>query len=126
MNGARGIIIGLLLTAIGLNGCAALLIGAGATGGYAISRDSVTNHFDLSKSHVYGRALKVAHDMGLVKVEDESHGLIEATINEANVTITVSSVTKKTVQLKVKARNQFLMPKVSVAQDVYANIAEGL
>ena len=118
--------VGMAAGAIGLSGCAVALLGAGAAGGYAIGKDSVTSHFDLSQERVYRQALAAANQMGLVKVEDEAHGLIKATINDATVTITVKPLTKKTVELKVKARGRFLLPKVSIAQDVYQQINEGL
>ena len=120
------LVVGLAAGSIGLSGCALALVGAGAAGGYAIGRDSVTDHFDLSSDRVYEESLKVAERMGLVKLQDETNGLIKATIDDANVTITVTPLTEKTVELSVKARDRLLLPKVSVAQEVYTQIAEGL
>lgn len=119
-------VVGMAAGAIGLSGCAVALLGAGAAGGYAIGKDSVTSHLDLSQGRVYRQALAVAKQMGQVKVEDAVHGLIRATINAATVTITVKPLTKKTVELTVKARDRFLLPKVAVAQDVHQQIHEGL
>jgi hypothetical protein len=113
------------MVALGGQGCAALLLGAGAAGGYAISRDSVKNHFDLSRDFVYRESLKVAGQKGLVKLDDARHGVIQATISDAHVTITVKPLTKETVELKVKAR-RMLLPKIDVAQDVYNAILERL
>lgn len=114
--------IGLLLSA----GCAPVLIGAGALGGYAISKDSISNNFDLSYSHVYS----VSHDIlgkdGLITQADEQRGLIKATVAGGNVTVTVKRLTARTVQLKVKARNELLMPKIDVAQAIYNQIVEKL
>ncbi len=118
--------VGMAAGAIGLSGCAVALLGAGAAGGYAIGKDSVTSHFDLSQGRVYRQALVVAKQMGQVKVEDDVHGLIKATINDATVTITVKPLTKKTVELTVKARGRLLLPKVSIVQDVHQQISEGL
>ena len=70
--------VGMAASAIGLNGCAVALLGAGAAGGYAIGKDSVTSHFDHSQGRVYREALAAAEHMGLVEVEDEAHGLIKA------------------------------------------------
>ncbi len=103
-----------------------LLVGAGVAGGYAISKDSVRNLFDLPKEHLYDKSLAVANTMGLVTLEDRVHGVIKADIQDANVTITVRPVTKRTVELKVKARNDLLFPKVDTAQDVYSKIVERL
>jgi len=115
----------LAVLAVGLSGCAALLVGAGAAGGYAVGRDSITNHFDLSQGHVYGVSRSVVKQMGLVTMEDERRGRFQADVDGATVTVTVTPVSEKTVKLKVKAR-KFLMPKLSVAQDVYNRILERL
>ena len=117
-----------LVTALslGTSGCALLLIGAGAVGGYAISRDSVRNVFDVPQDQVYEKSLTVAKSMGAVKLEDHFHGLIKADIQDANVTITIKQLTKKTVELKVKGRSHFFLPKVDVAQEVYSKIVESL
>lgn len=109
-----------------LSGCAVLLVGAGAAGGYAVSRDSIKNHFDLPMDHVYRISQQVASEVGLVTVEDGRRGLIKATVEGANITITVRQVSSKTVELKVKARNDLWLPKIDVAQTIYNRIAERL
>ncbi len=121
MNLKRFSIPALLIVSLGLNGCALLLIGAGAAGGYAISKDSVKNNYDLPFGRVYRASLDVAKQMGHVTLEDEKHGVIKATVNDVNVTITVKQLTRKTVELKVKARS--VMPKIEVAQEVYNKVA---
>jgi hypothetical protein len=119
---AVGVLAGLV---VGLSGCAALLVGAGAAGGYAVSRDSITNHFDLSQDHVYGVSRSVIKQIGLITVEDARHGRLQADVEGASITITITPVSEKTVKLKVKAR-KFLMPKFSVAEHVYNRILERL
>ena len=119
------LVSGLLAAALS-SGCAAALVGAGVAGGYAISQDSVRNTFDLSKEDVYRESLAVANDSGFVTTEDPAHGLIKLKIDNTNVTITVKRLSKKTVELKVKARNQFLLPEINVAQDVYNKIIDRL
>lgn len=110
------------LLAGGLSGCAALLIGAGAAGGYAISKDSITNHYDLSSTVVYQAAREVIGEEGLVTLEDEHRGIMKAEILDANLTIQVRKVSDRTTQLKVKARNDLLLPKIDIAQNVYNKI----
>lgn len=110
------------LLAGGLSGCAVLLIGAGAAGGYAISKDSITNHYDLSSTVVYQAAREVIGDEGLVTLEDEHRGIIKAEVLDANVTIQVRKVSDRTTQLQVKARNDLLLPKIDIAQNVYNKI----
>ena len=116
----------LAVASLRLCGCPLVLVGAGVAGGYAISKDAVRNQFDLSKDAVYHQSLAVAKQMGQVTLEDMTHGLIELKVGDTNVTITVKPLTKKTIELKVKARNQFLMPQVYVAQTVYNKIIERL
>ena len=45
---------------------------------------------------------------------------------EATVTITVKPLTRHSVELKVQARNSFLLPEIDTAQAVYNKIIEGL
>ena len=117
-------VVALAAASMGLSGCALLLVGAGAAGGYAVGKDSVKNNYDMSMEHVYRVSLDVAKQMGHVMEEDASHGIIRATVSDANVTITVKQLTRKTVELKVKARK--IMPKMDVAQEIYYKIAQRL
>lgn len=114
----------LALACLGLSGCAVFLVGAGAAGGYALSKDSVKNNFDLPRERVFSRGLDVAKQMGTVTLEDRKNGIIEAEIEGAVVKITVKQVTRESVELKVKARDKFLVPKVEVAQKVYTKMIE--
>ena len=119
-------LVALMVACLGLSGCALLLVGAGAAGGYAISKDSVQNVFDLSQDHVYDQSLAVVKEMGAVKVEDRLHGLIKAEVQEVHMTVTVKPLTKRTVELKVRGHSDLWMPKVDVAQEVFNKIAERL
>jgi len=103
-----------------------LLVGAGVAGGYAISKDSVRNLFDLPKDRLYHESLAVLQQMGTVELEDRAHGRLRAEVEDVNVTITITQVTKKTVELHVRARSEWLMPKVDTAQEVYGKIVERL
>ena len=114
----------LLAGALAFSGCAALLIGAGAVGGYAVSRDSVIANLEKSKEAIYRKSLEVANKAGQVTLEDAKRGLIELTTPEAvKVRITLKQLTTRTVELRVKARKNML-PKVDVAQDLYGKIME--
>ena len=119
-------IVGLLALLMSLSGCALFLVGAGVAGGYAISRDSVRNVFDVSGSQLYDKSLAVANEMGAVTLEDRVHRLIKADVEDVNITIGIKQLTKRTVELRVQGRNRWLMPKVDVAQAVYSKIIEGL
>ncbi len=111
-----------LLLAPVLNGCALLLVGGGAAGGYAISKDEVVGAVDKSKSKVFRAAMDVSKNKGIIKLQDETHGRIDLLVDEVNVKIHIDQITDKSVQLKVEARNKYKMPKVAVAQDVYTEI----
>jgi hypothetical protein len=126
MGRARWALAGVAMASLMLSGCAVLLIGAGAAGGYAISKDSIKNHFDLSPTHVYGVSRQVAEETGLITSEDERRGLIKVKVENANVTISVRRISGRTVELQVRARNDLLLPMVDVAQAVFNTIVERL
>lgn len=107
---------------LGLGGCPLILVGAGMAGGYAISKDAVRNTYDLPREAIYRASLSAIKEMGQAQVEDAKHGLIRAKVGDVNVTITVKPVTKRAVELKVKARNALLMPSPDIAQEVYNKI----
>ncbi len=119
-------LIGLSALAMGLSGCAALLLGAGAAGGYAISKDSIKNRFQQSLSHVYRVSRDVIGEVGLVTADDERRGVIKASVEGANVTITIKPVSETSVELVVRARNNLLLPKIDTAQLVYNRIIQRL
>ena len=112
--------------AAGLSGCALLLVGAGAAGGYAISKDSIKNLFDLPADTIFRVSREAVSEQGIITVEDARNGLIKATVEGATVTVTVKPVTQKTVELRVKARDSLLFPKVDIAQTIYTRILEQL
>lgn len=118
----------LLLGTIGvaLSGCAAALLGVGAAGGYAISRDSISNQFELPASHLYHMSREVMGELGIVTREDESRGWMNGTVGGVSVTLTIRQISERMVELKVKARNKFLMPRIGVAQTVYNRILQRL
>lgn len=109
-----------------LSGCAALLLGVGLAGGYAVSQDSVRNVFDLPKNRIFDQSLAVAKQQGVVTVEDRVHGRIQAKIQKTNITITVRPLTRRAIELKVQGRNDVLLPEMDVVQDVYTKILEHL
>lgn len=119
-------LIGFGILAIGLSGCAAFLLGAGAAGGYAISKDSIKNRFELPPSHVYRVSRDVIGEVGFVAVDDERRGLIKANVEGVTVTITIKPISEKSVELVVRARNNLLLPKIDTAQMVYNRIIQHL
>ena len=116
----------LAAAALSLSGCAVLLLGAGAAGGYVVSQDSVKNNFDLTAGEVFRASRDVVRSAGLMTTEDERHGTLKAVVEGANVTVTVKPISKRTVELKVKARDNLLIPKIDIAQGLYTKILERL
>lgn len=125
----RGRIVRLALLGgllVGLTGCAVLLIGAGAAGGYAVSRDSVKNELDVPAGQVYSTSRAVLGELGFVTEEDESKGLLQATVRGVNVTVRIRPVSEKLVEFKVKARNKLFIPKLDTAMAVYNHVMDRL
>jgi hypothetical protein len=109
-----------------LFGCAPIWLGAGAVGGYAVSRDSVVDHLDYPPDAIYREALTVVKQMGEITLEAPKQRMIQAKIDRVSVKVTVRPLTERTVELRIRARNQWLMPRVDVAQRVYGKIKERL
>ena len=116
----------LAMSSLMIGGCPLIWVGTGVVGGYAISKDSVRNQFELSPDQVFRHSAAVAHQMGFVTIEDGPRGLLKVKIGDTNVTITVKPMTKHSVELKVKARNEVFLPQIDVAQAVYNKIVERL
>ena len=116
----------LAVASLGLCGCPVLLVGAGVAGGYAISKDSIKNHLEMPKDVLYQESYDVLKQMGLITLEDKAHGLLKAKVVDSTVTVTIKPVTRKTNELVVEARNQFLLPDLDTAQAVYNKIIERL
>ena len=100
-------------------GCAAVLVGAGAASGYALSRDSIRNTFEMSQAQVFDASRAAFGEMGFVSVEDPTRGLLKGVVEGATVTVTVKPVTERAVELKVKARNRLWFPRLETAERVY-------
>ncbi len=112
-----------MVAAAGVAGCAPVLIGAGVAGGYAISKDSVRNTFSYPRSHVYAVSREIVRDEGLIIEDHEAQGTLKAEVEGTRVTVTVRQVSETSVELKVKARNKFMMPMIEVAQAIYNRIS---
>ena len=116
----------LAVVGLGASGCAFMLLGAGAAGGYAVSADSITNRLDQPAAVVYGVSQQVLEDQGLIMEQNEARGRLKAQVDGANVTVTVKPLGAQTAELRVRARNRFWMPRMPVAQRVYNAILERL
>ncbi len=117
-----------LVISIGVSGCAAgimVAVGAGAVGGYAVSRDSVEGVSAKSQDELWDAAQRVASIMGNIDDSDRRRSQIAARINGANVDITILPVNLTNTKLRIKARKG-IFPSIGVAQEVYAKILNQL
>lgn len=109
--------------ALALSGCAPVLIAtAGAVGGYAVSRDSVTLDLDRPLERVWALCLEETQGQGTIKRQDRRRDRIEARIREADVVVTVERLTDSTVRVIIRARKH-LLPQVETAQRLALGIA---
>ncbi|MBI1952505.1 MAG: hypothetical protein HYS41_00055 [Candidatus Omnitrophica bacterium] len=107
----------LLVLSLLASGCAPFLLAAGAVGGYAVSKDSVTVDLDRPLEQVWKAAVEETKRLGKLKKEDRNEGRIEVLISRADVVVTVESLTPATVRVVVRARKH-LLPQIQVAQRV--------
>ena len=127
----RQIIFRLFLSAFlifSLAGCVPMVfvaVGAGAMGGYAISRDTFEGVSAKGQDEIWDAANHVLSIMGEVKDSDRKAGTIHSIVSGANVTVSVISVNLTTTKLRVKARKS-IFPRIAIAQDVYIKIIHQL
>jgi hypothetical protein len=107
-----------------LAGCWPVILGVGAVGGYAISRDTIQGETDKDIGSVWGAAIKVSEVMGIIRAEDRSKGTLAVEVDRNNVNIKVEELTKTTVRLRVSVRNKYLLPNISLAQKMYTKIIQ--
>lgn len=116
-------IVGGLILPFVFSGCALFLVGAGAAGGIAISKDTIEGHFDKKLEDVWKASREVLMHDGFIRFEDKPHGEIEAEVRKSQVKIEVLPVSEKTVRIRVKARkgHKFL-PNPDLANELYNKI----
>ena len=124
-NAMTGIILGTLI--LFSHGCVYVVVGTvGALGGYVVSPDTVEGVLTGKNSEeVWDASLQVISNMGLIREKNESGGVLLASVSGTKVTVTITSLSKTTAKLSVKARKAFL-PRIKTAQDVYIRIERAL
>ena len=109
-----------------LTGCVYLVIGGlGAVGGYVVSPDTVEGVTGHDAVSVFDAAIDVLSIMGTIEERNERGGMIISRVSGAKVTVSIYSLTDKTVRLTVKARKTFV-PKISISQEVFVKIINQL
>jgi hypothetical protein len=110
---------------LSLCGCAMILVGAGAAGGYAIGKDYIQGESDKNFDSVYSSAVETTEIIGMVesKFRNPSIAKIRARVENSSLEIVVERLTRSTVRLRVKSRKN-LMPNIELAQKVYNKILQ--
>lgn len=115
-----------LVVAGSFSGCVYLAVGAiGVVGGYVVSPDTVEGTTAHTTEECWDAAKQIAGIMGQIAQESPNGSQLDATINGSKVIVIVSAVNVSTTKISVKARKAF-MPKIDVAQDVYAKIINSM
>lgn len=104
-----------------LSGCVWVLLGVGAVGGYAFSKDTIAGELDKDYDSIWTAAEKVSAIMGTVKNKDRTKGFIDVDVDKSKVSINIERLTPETLRLKVTAR-KLLMPNISLAQKIFVKI----
>ena len=108
------------------SGCWFLVIGgAGAVGGYAVTRDTFEGVSSKGQEELLASAHKVLSIMGTITDERPKDGEIVARVYGNHVIVDVIQINLTTSKLRVKARNG-IFPRVGVAQEVYTKIMNQL
>lgn len=108
-------------------GCAPILIGAavgaGAVGGYAVSKDTIQTDLDRPYEAIWNAALTVSKAYGNMKYENSSTGYIELEQGPTHIQIRLSRMTRATTRIRVKVR-KYHLPNMALAQEIFAKIVQ--
>jgi hypothetical protein len=116
------------LLIMSLAGCVPLIlvaVGAGAVGGYAVSRDTFEGVSTKGQDEIWDAANQVLSIMGEVKDSDRKGGAIIAMVTGVKVTVNIVPVSLTATKVRIKARKS-IFPRIAVAQEVYAKIMRQL
>jgi hypothetical protein len=122
-----GVLSLLLGSQLFFSGCAIFLLGAGAAGGMAISKDSIEGTVDKPFDRVWNAGREVLKQEGFIRLENKPAGVMEAEVQKSQVKFEAQQITEKTVRLRVKARKTAkLMPNMDLANILYNKIFQKL
>lgn len=108
------------------SGCVPLLIGVGAVGGYAISKDTLQAEIDARFSDTYRASEDVLLEMDAeMKYQDSHAGRLEASLSGSLVKIRIESLTDSAQRIRVSARKMFL-PDMNLANRILVKIIKKL
>ncbi|MBI1977258.1 MAG: hypothetical protein HYS55_00735 [Candidatus Omnitrophica bacterium] len=120
-----------LMCLLGVNllfgGCAVFLLGAGAAGGYAISKDEVEMHADVPPHKAFSETYSLFMKKGAVTLANEEQGKVDALIEESEVKATIEKVTDRTIRLRIQARKtKGLFPNIDLANKLVTELIRKL
>ena len=116
---------GSLLSCLLFSGCAIFLLGAGATGGYAISKDTIEIALDKPLDKAWNASRDVIMHEGFIRLEDRNRGHIEAEVKKSQVEVDIQQITERTIRIRVKARKGYkLLPDAGLANELHNKILQ--
>ncbi len=109
------------------SGCIVLALGAGAAGGYAISKDEIEGFSDRPLEKTWRVAMDVFNKEGAVESADKERFQVVALIDESKVTFSAEQVSAKSVRFRIQARKAMnLFPDIKLAQSLHQKIMKSL
>ena len=133
MRNSRHFLSLLIAVVLLISGCATVLVGLGALGGYAISEDELEGIYTIKKDEIFQLCKNVALDWTTEVLEDEAQSEIIATSETRRIWIRTDQLTPDTTRLRVKARrfgvrgirkiNTYTLPDIKTAQFIFERIA---
>jgi len=109
-----------------VSGCVVLIAtSVGAVGGYAITRDTIQGEYDVGLRDAFRASKEVCGMLGTVVADSASLGEVQATVDQARVTVTLTQLTREAIRIKVKARRG-LFPRLGTAERVFTKIVSQL
>lgn len=125
LNFKKTIVPVILIFSLLSSGCALFLVGAGAAGGYAVSKDEIEGFTEAKKDRVWASLKNVVKEDGAITLEDKERGYLEAIVGKSTVKVRLDQVTPTSSRLRVKARKtKGLFPDIKTAQDLYTKVTK--
>lgn len=126
MNRNLGIAV-LFLASVLFSGCVVLALGAGAAGGYAISKDEIEGFSEQSLDQTWRTAYELFNRDGAVASADKERAKIEAIISDSKVHFSAEQVSPRSVRFVIQARkNMNLFPDIKLAQSLHQKMMKEL
>ncbi len=108
---------------------ASALLGAGflpvGVAGVLLGETGDTAEYNADFNKTFKAVLTVVQQMGDIKTEDSTSGVIKAKVDGADVTVRVIKVENKKTEVKISAR-KLMVPKPKIARGVLHQISEKL